>query len=287
MLFEKYFEPQSVSECVELLREYGESAKIVAGGTDIVPKLKAGEVKPKAVISIAKLPDIDAIEVTDSGLRLGAMARLRKISLDKALEKDYKVLMEAAGHVSSMQVRNVATIGGNACNASPGADAVEGLMLLDAVAVIANASGTRETAISEFFTGPGKTVLESGELLTGFKIPAPKPRTGAFYEKYAIRGDTDISIIGAGARVTLNQDGTIAEARISLASVAPTPLRMQKAEAMLLGKKPTGELIAEVAAYCAGNINPITDQRATAEYRREMVRVWTAHALEKALERAQ
>lgn len=287
MFFEKYFEPASVSECISLLKEYGKNAKLLAGGTDIIPRLKSKALKPEAMINIAKLPGLDVIKVTADGLELGAMARLRKISLDKELLKDYKVVMEAAGHVSSMQVRNTATIGGNACNASPSADAVEALMVMDAVAVIAGKSGKREVPVAEFFTGPGKTVIKDDEMLVCFMIPAPKPKTGAAYEKFAIRGDTDISIVGAGARITLSNDGTVAEARISLAAVAPTPLRMPEAEKILAGQKPTAELFAKAAAYCSENVKPITDQRATAEYRKEMVEVWTIHALEKALARAE
>ena len=224
--------------------------------------------------------------MTDEGLTLGTLANLRKISLDQRLEKDYKVIMEACGHVSSMQVRNIATIGGNACNASPSADAIHGLLLYDAVATIASEDSMREVPLHEFFKGPGKTVLGTGDLLLRFFVPAPKAHTGASYQKYAIRGDSDISIVGAGARLTLDNDGAVAEARISLASVAPTPLRMFEAENMLVGSKLDAEGIEKAAEICSNQVSPITDQRATREYRIEMVRVWVRHALEQALERA-
>lgn len=286
MRFEKYFEPTTVAECSQLLKEYGAEAKILAGGTDLVPRLKNKTWKPKAVIGIWNIPDINGIIVDKDGLELGAAAKLRKISLDKVLEKDYKVIMEAAGNVSSMQVRNIATIGGNACNASPSADAIQGLMVMDAKAVIAGAEGIREVPIEEFFTGPGKTVLEKGEMLVKFKVPAPKPSTGAVYKKYAIRGDTDISIVGVGCRLTLEDDGTIKEARISFAAVAPKPIRGTAVEEMLIGKKLTAELIEKAGEAAGNSCNPISDQRATAEYRKEMICVWTRHALEEAEERA-
>lgn len=287
MRFEKYFQPKSVEECQTLLKEYGADAKVLAGGTDLVPRLKNGLLHPVAVIGLMDIPGIDAIEVTDDGLTLGTLANLRKISLDQRLKKDYKVVMEACGHVSSMQVRNIATIGGNACNASPSADAIHGLLLNDAVVTIASGSGTREMPLHEFFKGPGKTALEPGELVLKFFMPAPKAHTGASYQKYAIRGDSDISIVGAGARLTLAEDGTVAEARITLASVAPTPLRMFEAEQMLVGSKLDAEGIAKAAELCSTQVAPITDQRATREYRIEMVRVWVRHALEQALERAE
>lgn len=286
MRFDKYFEPKTVEECCQLLKEYGSDAKILAGGTDIVPRLKNKVIRPKAVVGIWNIPQIDAIAVGKEGLELGAAAQLRRISQDKSLEKDYKVIMEAAGNVSSMQVRNVATIGGNACNASPSADAIQGLMAMDAKAVIAGIDGTREVAIEDFFTGPGKTVLEKGEMLLSFKVPAPKQCTGAVYKKFAIRGDTDISIVGVACRLTLQKDGTVEEARISLAAVAPKPIRVNAVEKLLVGKKLTAELIEKAGEVAADSCSPISDQRATAEYRKEMIRVWTRHAIEEAEERA-
>lgn len=286
MRFEKYYEPTTVEECCRILKEYGSDAKILAGGTDIVPRLKNKVWKPKAVVGIFNIPGIDAVSVSKDGLELGAAARLRKISLDKALEKDYKVVMEAAGHVSSMQIRNIATIGGNACNASPSADAIQGLIAMGAKAVIAGSEGTREVELEDFFTGPGATVLKEGEFLLKFKIPAPKAGTGAAYKKFAIRGDTDISIVGAGCRLILQKDGTVEDARISLAAVAPKPIRVPEAEKLLIGKKLTAELIEQAADAAAKSCTPITDQRATAEYRKQMVRVWTRHAVEEAAERA-
>ena len=285
MRFEKYFEPTTVEECCRILKEYGSDAKILAGGTDIVPRLKNKLWKPKAVVGIFKIPGIDAITVSENGLELGAAARLRKISLDPALEKDYKVVKEAAGHVSSMQIRNIATIGGNACNASPSADAIQGLIAMEAKAVIAGSEGTREVALEDFFTGPGATVLKEGEFLLKFKIPAPKAGTGAVYKKFAIRGDTDISIVGAACRLVV-KDGTVEDARISLAAVAAKPIRVPEAERVLIGKKLTTELIEEAAEAAAKSCTPISDQRATAEYRKQMVRVWTRHAVEEAAERA-
>jgi carbon-monoxide dehydrogenase medium subunit len=206
--------------------------------------------------------------------------------LDQSLKKDYQVIMEAAGNVSSMQIRNVATIGGNACNASPSADAIQGLIAMDARAVIAGTDGTREVALDEFFTGPGTTVMKEGEFLLEFKVAAPKSGTGAVYKKFAIRGDTDISIVGVACSLTLQKDGTVENARISLAAVAPKPIRALEAEKLLIGKKLTEELIDRAAEAAEKGCTPISDQRATAEYRKQMVRVWTRHAVEEAAERA-
>lgn len=286
MRFDQYFEPATAEECCSILKEYGSDAKILAGGTDLVPRLKNKIWRPRAVVGISKLPDIDTIQVGKDGLVLGAGARLRKISMDPALEREYKVVMEAAGHVSSMQIRNIATIGGNACNASPSADAIQGLIAMDAKAVIAGPDGNREVAIEDFFTGPGTTVLKEGEFLLKFIVPAPKAGTGAAYKKFAIRGDTDISIVGAACRLILQKDGTVEDARISLAAVAPKPIRAAEAEKLLIGKKLTPELMDEAAEAAAKNCTPISDQRASADYRKQMVRVWTRHAVKEAAERA-
>lgn len=286
MRFEKYFQPKSVEECQKILDEYGTDAKVLAGGTDLVPRLKNKMIHPVAVIGLMDIPGIDEITVTDKGLTLGTLANLRKISLDEDLRKDYEVVMESCGHVSSQQVRNIATIGGNACNASPSADAIHGLLVNDAVCTISGPDGLREVPLCDFFTGPGKTVLGKSELLIKFFVPAPKAHTGCSYKKFAIRGDSDISIVGAGARITLNDDGTVKEARLTLASVAPKPIRVEKAEEFIVGKKLDDAVIREAADICADTATPITDQRASKEYRVEMVRVWSRHAIEEALERA-
>ena len=157
---------------------------------------------------------------------------------------------------------------------------------MGAKAVIDGPDGVREVAIEDFFEGPGKTVLKTGEFLLKFKVAAPKPGTGAVYKKFAIRGDTDISIVGAGCCLILQKDGTVEEARISLSAVAPKPVRVPEAEKLLVGKKLTTELIEQAAETAEKSCSPISDQRATAAYRKEMVRVWTRRAIEEAAERA-
>mgnify|MGYP004580331869 FL=1 len=170
---------------------------------------------------------------------------------------------------------------------TPSTDAIHGLILNDAMAVIASAEGVREIPILELFAGPGKNTLKQGELLLRFEVPKPAPHTGAAYTKFAIRGDSDIAIVGTGALLTLSDDGTVAKARVSLGAVAPTPIRAAKTEALIAGKKLTDNLIREAAELAATECSPISDQRASREYRLEMVRVWTRHTLEEALKRAQ
>lgn len=286
MRFKKYFEPTSIKECTALLNEYGKSARILAGGTDIVPRLKNKIIKIETLISLQSIPELYALEKTDEGLKIGAMVTLRNITKSKLLDDGYKVIAEAAGHISSMQVRNIATIGGNTCNASPSADSVPALLVSDAFANISGPQGERKIPLINFFKGPGKTDLQEGELLTGFTVPVPALRTGAVYKKFTIRGDTDISIVGVGARLDLNSNGVIENARIALAAVGPTPIRAYEVEKLLVGKVFSDELVKEAGNLAEKGCNPITDQRATKEYRKEMVNVWVRNALIEAEQRA-
>lgn len=279
MRFEKYFEPTSIAECAAVLNEYGFSARMLAGGTDLVPCLKNRLLKISAVVGLQSIPEMAKFEETAEGLFIGSMITLRNVSKSDKLTGGLKVIAEAAGHVSSMQIRNIATIGGNACNASPCADSVQGLLLSDAVANIASANGNRTVPLTDFFVEPGKTVLQEGEMLVGYSIPKAAAITGAAYEKFSIRGDTDVSIVGAGCRLNLNCDGVIEDARVSLGSAAPIPIRVTGVEKMLIGQKMTEELAKEAASLAKKSCSPIDDQRATASYRREMVNVWVRHVL--------
>ena len=286
MIFDWYFEPSSVGECVQLLNEYGPEARLLAGGTDLVVRMRNRQVKVKAVISLNNLKELTRINKVDDGLSIGAMVRLMDVAKSEALTGPWGVVRKGAGHVSSMQVRNVGTIGGNTCNASPSADTVPGLMVLDATAEIAGPKGSRSLPLEKFFLAPGKTALERGEMLTGFKLPNFDRGNGCAYKKYSIRGDTDIAIIGVGARLKIGAKGVVDEARLVLGAVAPTPLRLPEVEKMLTGQVFSDDLKDKVAAAAAEACQPITDARATREYRKEMVRVWTRHILKEAYNQA-
>lgn len=286
MRFEKYYEPTSIDECSKLLITYGTDAQILAGGTDLVPKLKSRNLKVKTIIGLNGISEAKGIKETKDGVEVGALVTLRDITKSNIIRENWKALAEAAGHVSSMQVRNIATIGGNVCNASPSADAVQGLIVSDAMVNIVGPNGRRKVPIIDFFVGPGKTILEEGELVVSFTIPNSRQKSGASYKKFAIRGDVDISIVGAGSSITLDKDDKVSHAIISLAAVAPTPIRVTDVEKLIVGKVLTKDLILEAAEKAANSCNPITDQRATKEYRIEMVKVWTKNALTEAVKRA-
>lgn len=272
MKFEKYFRPETLEQAIDLLKEYGTDCKIVAGGTDVVIRLKAHMLRVKAIVDISAIPEMKNVTIDAEQAVIGATRDLMTLARDPALcESQWQIVAECAGHVSSTQIRNRATMGGNNCNASPSADTTPGLMISDAIVNVAGPNGKRDIPIEEFFVGPGKTVLEQGEIVVSFTLPAQGERCAAAYHKHAIRGDTDISIICVGVRIGLNTDGTVSKARIALGAVAPTPIRAREVEQFLLGKKLTDEVVEQAARLAEQSVKPISDQRASAEYRKEMV----------------
>jgi carbon-monoxide dehydrogenase medium subunit len=283
MRFQFYHEPASLPECLQVLSHYGPAAYPLAGGTDLVAKLRSGALQPKAVVSLQRISELTKLQATaDGGIEIGAMNTLRKVASCKLLEGPYDLIRQGASHISSLQIRNVATIGGNACNASPSADSVPGLIACKATVKLASQNGERILPLEDFFLGPSRSALSPGEMMVGFMVPPASPETRGSYRKYAIRGDTDIAIVGVAVRLTLDRKRVVQEARIVMGAVGPVPLRARKAEALLVGRQVSEELIQEVAITAANESQPITDQRATMEYRREMVRVWTRYAVRDA-----
>ncbi len=286
MKFDRYYEPTIVDECIQLMNDYGRDARLLAGGTDLVVKLRSRAIRAKAVVSLNGIPELSKVVKAGGGLQIGAMARLIDVSKSDQLTGAWQAIKAAAGHVSSMQIRNLATLGGNSCNASPAADTVPALIVNDAEVTIAGPRGERVVPLEQFFVGPGITVLNQGEIVTSFKLPDLGRGNGAIYKKYAIRGDTDIAIIGIAARLKVVAGKVIEEARLVLGGVASTPLRLPDVENMLVGNTLTTELGAAVAEAAAEACRPISDARATKEYRKEMVRVWTRDVLRQANQQA-
>lgn len=287
MRFKFYHEPTSLNECVQTLAHYGPDAYPLAGGTDLVVKLRSRVIRPMAVISLQRIEELSKVNTTPEGsIMIGSMNTLRQVMSSSLLVGAYDIIRQGASHVSSMQVRNVATIGGNSCNASPSADTVPGLIASEAMTRIVGTQGERTLPLEDFFIGPSRTDLRPGEILAGFIIPAAQPQTAGSYKKYAIREDSDIAIVGIAARLTLNSNGAVSEARIVMGAVGPTPIRAKKAQELLVGKQISEDLINQTAVAAADEATPITDQRATAAYRKEMVMVWTRYAVREAYSRA-
>ena len=278
--------PGNIDECLQVLAKRGPAAKVVAGGTDLLPQLKNGVLKPGWVVDLSAVAELRAIsDAPDGGLRIGASVTARELELDARVRARYPSLAESAALVGSVQVRNLATLGGNLCNAAPSADMAPPLLALDADAVIAGPSGQRRVPMAAFFLGVRRTVLAPGELLLEIALPAPGAASGGHYLRHTPRRELDIAVVGVASQVTLS-GGQCVKARIALAAVAPVPLRATDAEQALTGQPLTPPQIERAAELAAAAARPIDDHRGSVEFRRHLVRVLTRRTLDTALARA-
>lgn len=286
MLRFAYETARSLDEAVALLTRMGPDTRLLAGGTDLLPQIKEHVIEPRNVLALGRIPEMETLEQTpEGGLRIGALVRMRTLERSPLVMGRYEALAQGAKLVGSIQIRNLATVGGNICNAAPSADAVPPMIAFGAEAVIAGPDGRRTLPLEKVFLGPRRTALEPGELLVEVRLPAPPPNTGSHYLRHTPRMEMDIAVAGSGAVVTLDGD-RITEARICLASVAPTPVRAPSAEAVLRGAPATDETVARAAAAAAADCTPISDVRGSADYRRHLVTVLTERALRAAIAQA-
>ncbi len=277
--------PENLDDCLRLLAHGDPETKLLAGGTDLLPQMKNSVVMPKRVIDLSGVARVKILECDAKGLRIGAAVPARQLEQDPRVRDGYAAVAESAALLGSVQVRNLATVGGNICNAAPSADMAPPLVALEAQAVIAGPKGERRVPLSDFFTGVRKTVVGPDELLVEIFVPAPGPHSGGCYIRHTPRRELDIAVVGVASQVTI-ADGVCAKARISLAAVAPTPVRATTAEAALEGKPLTPELIERAADLAAQAAKPISDQRGSADFRRHLVRILTRRTLTTALARA-
>ena len=277
--------PRSVDEALRVLSDHGPAAKLLAGGTDLLPQMKNGLLKPACVIDLSGVARVKTLHADATALRVGAAVPARVLERDATARSTYTSLSESAALVGSVQVRNLATLGGNLCNAAPSADMAPPLLALDAEAVIVGPKGERRVPFADFFAGVRRTVLAPDEMLVEIVVPVPGPRSGGNYLRHTPRRELDIAVVGVAAQLTL-ANGVCSKARIALAAVAPVPLRARQAEQALEGKPVTAEAIERAAELAVGVAKPISDQRGSADYRRHLVRVLTRRTLRAALTRA-
>jgi CO/xanthine dehydrogenase FAD-binding subunit len=278
--------PRSVDDCLQMLAKRGPDAKLVAGGTDLLPQLKNGLLKPAWVVDLSGVTALRRLESANGhGLKIGAAVTAREIERHPHVRAAYPALAESGALVGSVQIRNLATVGGNLCNAAPSADMAPPLLALDAEAVIIGPKGQRRVPLVSFFLGVRQTVLAPDELLLEIAVPAPGPRSGGQYLRHTPRRELDIAVVGVASQVTLT-DGVCRKARIALASVAPTPVRATAAEQALEGQPLTPERIEQASALAVEAARPISDQRGSADFRRHLVRILTRRTLTTALARA-
>lgn len=274
-----YIAPRTVEEAVSALVETDTDTRVMAGGTDLLVKIRHRMLSPKCIVSLKRIPGMDAIAFDKrSGLTIGATALLADVAAHPSIRRHYPTVAHAAGCTANVQVRNMGTVVGNLCNASPSADNAPTLMAMGASVTIAGPDGTRRMALEHFFQGPGITALKKGEIVTSIFVPLPPARCGTAYHSLSQRGKLDCSAVGVGTMITL-QDERCQDARIIVGACAPVPMRTHEAEQRLIGKPITDALIHEAARAASKETSPITDVRASASYRWKMVSVLTVRAL--------
>jgi carbon-monoxide dehydrogenase medium subunit len=281
----EYFEPGMVREAVRLLFSYGDKAKVLAGGVDLIPRMRQHKIKPEYVVNIQRIPGLDYIKGNGAdGLGIGALTTLRSIELSPTIQKDYVVLYEAAHQITSVQVKTMGTAVGNLCIATPASDIAVALLALGAELRIASITSERTISIENFFIEVGQTALEPSEIVTEVLLPSPAPGTSSAFLNL-VRTSADIAKVNVAVMITVTSD-TCREAKVALGCVAPTVFRAAKAENILKGQKLNEKVIETAAEAASKETKPISDLRSTAEYRKETVKVLVRRALEKALERA-
>lgn len=282
----EYFVPRTLESALSILAEQGEDAHLFAGGTDVMVKMSAGRLRPKAIIRLMDVEGLDGINVhPEEGLTLGATARLAEVASHPDILNHYPALAHSVQVMANEEVRHMATVAGNLCNAAPSADTAPPLIAMGAEVTLASLNGERRLPLDQFFKGPGLTAIQHGEIMTSIHIPPPSPKSGASYMRISARCGVDIAAVGVGVMVAFNGKG-LKDARVVLGAVAPFPMRATKTEDLLKSRRWTQDLIADGGEMAAEEAKPISDVRASAEWRKKMVAVLTMRSLEEARERA-
>lgn len=288
MLRFTYATATTLNDAVALLTRMGPSAKLIAGGTDLLPQIKEHVIEPESVIALGSIPEMQALEVDASGaLRIGALVKMRVIERSPLVQSKWAAVAQGAKLVGSVQIRNLATLGGNICNAAPSADVTPGVIAFGGVGVVHGPNGRREVPIESLLLAPRRTALETGELLIEVRLPEPAANTGSYYLRHTPRQEMDIAVAGSAAVVTV-ENGRIADARVCLASVAPTPVRATNVEAALRGVAVgDNEAIHKAALGAADDCTPISDVRGSDDYRRHLVAVLTERSVRRAIKQVE
>jgi CO/xanthine dehydrogenase FAD-binding subunit len=282
----EYAAPKTVPDAVALLAAHP-GARVLAGGTDLLVQLRAGRRQAGLLVDVKRIPQVNVLSFDAvDGLTIGAAVPCALVHEHPEVRRHYPALAETAGIIGGTLIQNRATIGGNLCNASPSADTVPLLIALGATCRLAGPAGARAVPVEEFCAGPGRSVLEAGEILVALTVPPPAPGSGAAYLRFTPRSEMDIAVVGVGAAVSVD-DGRFRSARIALAAVAPVPLFVPAAGAALVGQPVGEEAIARAAEAAAAASHPIDDMRGSAQYRRHLVGVLTRRALQAAVRRAE
>lgn len=281
-----YYAPTGVDEAVGLLAQIGNGAKVMAGGTDVLVRIRQRILRPNAVVSLKRIAGLERISCgPKQGLSVGATALLADVAAHRGIRRLYPGVAEAALGTANVQVRNMATLAGNLCNASPAADNAPTLLALNAELTVLGPEGVRRRPLEGFFKGPGVTDLTPEEVVTAVTVPPPADHTGTAYLHLSARGKHDCTAVGVGVMISL-AGRKCRDARIFISACGPTPLRAPQAEQMLIGKVLTVERMAAAGIRASGEALPICDIRASADYRCQVLGVLARRALQAAKDRA-
>ncbi len=282
-----YAAPSTLADALALMARSNGSAKPLAGGTDLIDHVRMGRLSPELLIDVKKLSELSTLELNSIGLRVGAAVPCWRIIGNHDVARNYTALVDSCRIIGGIQIQNRASIGGNLCNSGPAADSIPSIIALEGQCVIAGKNGTRTVPAESFCTGPGKNVLQPGELLVELKFPARAAHSGSHYRRFIPRNEMDIAVVGVGASVTLDESGQrVTAARIALGAVGPTPLLATEAAAALIGQAFGDESIAKAAAAAKSVATPISDMRGTVEFRIHLVGVLVERVLKAAVARA-
>jgi len=281
----EYSTPASIKEATALLAKHGEDAKILSGGQSLIPLMKLRLASPRHLIDINRIPGLAYIQETDGVLRIGALARESDLEESNLIRTKYPILVDTSKVIADPLVRNLATVCGNLAHGDPANDHPATMLALGAEVVAVGQKGERRIPVAGFFSGPFATALRADEILTEIRIPVAAPRSGGAYLKLE-RKVGDFATVGVAVQVTLSPNGTCERVGIGLTNVGPTPIKAKRAEGFLQGKRLDEGTIKQVAQLAAEESQPTSDFRGSTEYKRDLVRVLTARALRKALERA-
>ncbi len=281
----EYESPRSLAEAVTLLAS--RDSRPLAGGTDLVDHMRTGRFRPALVVDLKKISELTQLVTDAQGLRLGAAVPCWKLRACTTIRDQYSAIADAVSIIGGVQIQNRATVGGNLCTSGPAADSAPALMALGAVCVIAGPTGHRTLPLEQFFTGPGKNVLQAGEILVEVTCPAPASKSGSNYRRFIPRNEMDIAVVGVGVSVTLDASGqTITAARIGLGAVGPTPILATEAAKTLIGKPAHDASYQAAGEVARAQTSPIDDMRGTVEFRRHVTGVLVERSLREAVARA-
>jgi len=283
----RYESPQSIDVAVALLVAEGRNARVFAGGTDLLVQIKEELIEPTLLVDIKNISQIRAINIGPDDIRIGAAVTGAELGEHLQLKALWPGVVEAVELIGSTQVQGRATIGGNLCNASPAADSVPALVAAGAAVVIAGPQGTREVPVEEILKGPGQTSLTRGEFVTTIVLPKPRSRAGDAYLRFTPRTEMDIAVVGAGAAIVLNPDGSCSAARLALGAVAPTARQVTAASSILFGNKLDESTLEAIANAARETCSPIDDKRGTIEFRTQVAGVLACRAIKTAWQRAE